>query len=61
MSTHNTIALVCSPNIGNDWQPWKPLIKLTEITYPVKIWEQFDAMRAIICSREFMGSIFGLP
>ena len=34
----HTIALVCSPKIGNDRQPLKPLSKLTKISYPVKIW-----------------------
>ena len=60
MCTLNTIALVCSPNIGNDRQPWKQLIELKKITYPVKTLEQFNAMRAIIYSREFIGYIFEL-
>ena len=33
----HTIALVCSPKIGNDRQPWKPWNKLTMISYPEKI------------------------
>ena len=51
-------ALVCSPMISNDWQPWKPSNKLTKISYPVKIWERFNTMGAIIYSGEFIGSLF---
>ena len=49
-----TIALVCSPKIGNDRQPWKLLVKLTKISYPVKIWERFNIMGAIIYSKEYI-------
>ena len=57
----HTIALVCSPKIGNDRQPWKALNKLTKISYPVKIWELFiNKMRSIIYSRVFIGSLFEL-
>ena len=48
----HTIALVCSPKIGNNWKPWKPINKLT------KTWERFNAMGAMIYSWEFTGSLF---
>ena len=50
----HTIASVCSPKIGNDWQPWNLLNKLTKISCQVQIWEQFITMGAIIYSREFI-------
>ena len=43
-----TIALVCSPKKGNDWQHWKPLNKFTKIFYLLEIWEQCNTMGAII-------------
>ena len=54
------IALVCSPKIGNDRQPLKPFNKLSKISFPVKIWEQFNTMGALNYSREFIGSLFEL-
>ena len=52
VSVH-TIALVCSPKIGNDWQHRKGLNKLTKISYPVKILEQYYTMGAIIKAGSF--------
>ena len=40
----DTIALVCSPKVGNDWRHLKPLNKFIKISYPVKIWEQCNTM-----------------
>ena len=44
----HTIALVCCPKIGNDWQLWKPLNKFAKISYAVKIWEQCNTIGALI-------------
>ena len=39
---------------------FKPLNKLTKTSYPVKIWERFNKLGAIIYSRELIGSLFEL-
>ena len=52
--------LICSPKINNDRQPWKPLNKLTMISYPVKIWDRFSVTGAIISVREFIGTLLTL-
>ena len=44
----HTIALVCSPKIGIDMQPWTPLNKLTKLFYPVKVWERSNTIRSRI-------------
>ena len=43
----HTIALVCSPKIGNDRQLCKALNKLAKISYPEKIWERFNTIGSL--------------